>query len=259
MLIISKFSIITVCLNCSSTIERTIQSISSQIYTNFEWIVIDGDSKDGTVKILRKYQDNISTFVSEQDSGIYEAMNKGIRLASGEYIIFMNAGDTFYDKNTLEIVSQYLGPDMIYGETVKKSSDTQLVCSYPSFLTKKYFMNYTLCHQSTYYKRTTLDKLGGFDVSYKIAGDYELYAKLIHEKDFTYQYISKPLSIFQLDGISNCPRNRDILKLEQHIIRSKYFKSYKKSYKYFKYKIRCFYKAFLQKSGSIKASNYTKI
>ena len=245
--IIKKISIITVCLNCSSTIERTCKSVLSQTYSNTEWIVIDGHSVDGTLKILDNYKEEISLLISELDSGIYEAMNKGIRLSTGEYIVFLNAGDTFYDQNTLKLVSLFFGPDLIYGKTIKRHKNFDELASYPKSLTKDYFLNYTLSHQSSYYKRNLFDRYGLYDEFYKIAGDYELYARLIHKEKFTSKYIDEPLSIFYLGGISSSCSDRDRLKLEQNTLRLKYFQNYKNSYKYLKYKARCIFKLLLSK------------
>ena len=185
--------------------------------------------------------------ISEPDSGIYEAMNKGIRLSTGEYIVFLNAGDTFYDQNTLKTVSGFFGPDLLYGKTVKRNGKNDELVSYPQSLSEDYLLNYTISHQSSYYQKNVFLKYGLYDEFYKIAGDYEFYARLIKEEKFSFRYIEEPLSIFYLDGISSDPLFRDRMKLEQHILRLKYFETYKKSYKYFKYKIRCLYQSLISK------------
>ena len=236
-----KFSIITACLNCSSLIERTCKSIIALNYKNFEWIVIDGDSNDGTLEIIKKYQEQISCLSIELDSGIYEAMNKGIRLASGEYLIFMNAGDTFYDCDTLSIVSKNLGPDLLYGKTLKRSKNKDKICTYPDTINSDYLLNNTLPHQSTYFKKETFSKYGLYNETYKIAGDYELYARFILKAKISYKYINKPLSIFYLGGVSSDKKFRNILKKEQDTIRKLYFKGYLKSMKFYRHILRNFY------------------
>lgn len=234
----SKISIVTVCLNCSSTIESTYRSILSQNYLNYEWVVIDGNSTDGTLEILEKYKDDIAYLCSEPDSGIYEAMNKGITQSKGEYIVFMNAGDTFYDKNTLSTVSKNLGSDFLYGNTLKINNESNKVASYPNTLTKKYLLNYTLSHQSSYFKKDIFSKYGMYDTFYEIAGDYDMYARMINNKEISYKYINETLSAFKLDGISNQKKYRDRLKFEQHHLRKKYFNNYKYTQKYWKYIIK---------------------
>lgn len=111
-------TVITVCYNAISDIEKTIQSVIHQLYSNIEYVIIDGGSVDGTVKIIEKYHDKISYWISESDKGIYDAMNKGVDKATGEWVCFMNAGDTFYSSNTILSVSdcfchQY---DIVYGK-----------------------------------------------------------------------------------------------------------------------------------------------
>ena len=113
-------SVITICYNSELSIERTIKSVLSQTYPNIEYIIIDGKSSDGTNTIIQKYQDNISKYISEEDSGIYNAMNKGLTMAIGEWVCFMNAGDVFVDNQTVERV--FFTPiknnvDVIYGYT----------------------------------------------------------------------------------------------------------------------------------------------
>lgn len=114
------FSIITICYNAASDIERTLQSVVAQTYRNIEYIVIDGASTDKTLDIISKYSAEVSQMVSEKDGGLYDAMNKGLSLATGEYVCFLNAGDSFFEEKTLEKIVQGLDgstPDLIYGDT----------------------------------------------------------------------------------------------------------------------------------------------
>lgn len=114
------FSIITITYNAAETIETTFRSVVGQSFTDYEYIVVDGDSKDGTVDFLRSRKNCLAVFISEPDKGLYDAMNKGMHLAKGEYLIFLNAGDTFHSENTLADIAVSIGtsrPDVIYGET----------------------------------------------------------------------------------------------------------------------------------------------
>lgn len=114
-----SISIITITYNAEKYIERTIQSVIQQTYSPIEYIIIDGKSKDNTLSIVEKYKDKISVIVSEKDKGIYDAMNKGLRLAKNDYVLFMNAGDEIYDKNTLQkIFQKQENADIYYGETL---------------------------------------------------------------------------------------------------------------------------------------------
>lgn len=116
-----KFSIITVTFNAGKVLEKTIQSVISQTYRNVEYILVDGKSKDNTLSIADTYKERIHSLISEPDKGLYDAMNKGIRLATGDYLCFLNAGDKFHDKDTLQRMVDSLKegelPDVLYGET----------------------------------------------------------------------------------------------------------------------------------------------
>lgn len=184
-----KISIITVVFNDKALIEKTILSCLSQKYPNIEYIIIDGDSKDGTLAIIDKYKSRLSYFVSEQDKGIYDAMNKGIAVATGEWINFMNAGDCFYNDNVLNtIFSTDLSADIIYGKNQ---------CIYPYFdrineplpLERlKYGMIFS--HQSMLVK-TALMKAQNFDLSFKLSADYH----------FIYNAFKKGLKLKSVDTI----------------------------------------------------------
>ena len=119
--ILPTFSIITVTYNAGKVLEDTIQSVISQTYRNVEYIIVDGNSKDNTLEIIGKYPKHVSKMVSEPDKGLYDAMNKGIRMATGDYLCFLNAGDKFHEKETLQQIAETLKdkdlPDVIYGET----------------------------------------------------------------------------------------------------------------------------------------------
>ncbi|MCL1934178.1 MAG: glycosyltransferase [Candidatus Azobacteroides sp.] len=173
------FSIITVTYNASRWIERTIQSVISQSYSHIEYIIIDGNSTDGTPEIIKKYQSSIAYFVSEPDKGLYDAMNKGLKSASGDYVWFLNAGDTIYSDNTVQEIVNTLGsrnlPDIIYGETQIVDEQGNSVAmrrlKAPEKLTWKSFrMGMLVCHQSFLVKRAVAES---YDLQYRFAADYE--------------------------------------------------------------------------------------
>ena len=129
-----KFSVITVCYNAAATIEDTLQSVITQTYHHIEYILIDGQSTDGTLDIIRRYQSRMAKVVSEPDKGLYDAMNKGLRLATGDYVCFLNAGDCFHEDDTLQQMVHRLHeaglqelPDVIYGETQLVDSEGHFV------------------------------------------------------------------------------------------------------------------------------------
>ena len=168
---IPKISVVTVCYNAAETIEKTILSVINQTYQNIEYIIIDGASTDGTVDIVNKYRDKITHFVSEPDKGIYDAMNKGIIAATGEWINFMNAGDEFYDNNVLSTIAPQMdNVDIVYG-------DTMMVYSIGKKLEKPMPLSQIIDrmvfgHQATFIK-TEYHKNHLFDLSYKSSADFK--------------------------------------------------------------------------------------
>jgi glycosyltransferase involved in cell wall biosynthesis len=170
-------SIITVVYNSENLIEGTIQSVLSQSYPNIEHIIIDGNSKDGTIEILKRYNDKIAYWLSESDQGLYDAMNKGLAKATGDYICFLNSGDKLYDHLTLEKSFAGLNPlpDIVYGETMIVDKDGNEIglrrLKAPETLTWRSFQDgMVVCHQSIYIKR---ELAGKYQLKYKIAADFE--------------------------------------------------------------------------------------
>lgn len=157
------FSIITVTYHAESVLEETILSVVSQTYHNIEYIIVDGASKDRTLSIVNKYRDKIQAVVSEPDKGLYDAMNKGLKMAKGEYVCFLNAGDTFHEDDTLQLIVHQLNksnvlPDVIYGETALVDAQRHFVrmrrLQTPDTLNWKSFRQGMLvCHQAFIAKR----------------------------------------------------------------------------------------------------------
>ena len=172
----ARISIITVVYNGEKVLERTIKSIRNQTFSDIEYIIIDGNSKDGTKAIIEKYKSEISQWISEPDKGLYDAMNKGLRLAKGEYVIFLNAGDQFQEKTTVEQV--FRNPviaDVYYGETMMVNDANEDIglrrLKAPEILSWESLINGMLvCHQSFIMKREIAPE---YNLRYKIAADYE--------------------------------------------------------------------------------------
>ena len=183
------FSIITVTYNASQWLERTIQSIISQSYPHIEYIIIDGNSTDGTLDLIKKYQSSIAHCVSERDEGLYDAMNKGLKLASGDYVWFINAGDTLYSETTVQdivnILNEKFLPDIIYGETQIVDSEGNLLSmrrlKAPEKLSWKSFcMGMLVCHQSFLVKRTIAES---YNLQYRFAADYDWCIRCMRKAD----------------------------------------------------------------------------
>lgn len=170
-------TVVTVCYNCKDEIEITIRSVLGQSCRDYEYIIIDGSSSDGTLGVLTKYEDKVSTVISEPDNGIYDAMNKGLRMAHGQWVIFMNSGDYFYSRDSLDNVVQYLTDDryFVYGDTeYRRKSGTRVEKALPIEYIEK---NMPTCHQSFLVKTEKAREIG-FQTKYKYAADYNMMYKL---------------------------------------------------------------------------------
>jgi len=220
-----KISIITVCLNSERYLERTIKSVIGQTYKNIEYIVIDGGSVDNTHNIVNKYKDKIDCFISEKDAGIYDAMNKGIGLAKGDFLYFLNSDDQIYSAGTIEKAASYLKTrkvDFLYGDMLchdQNGSDI-ILKRYPKRLNKRFFLRGPLGHSSTFFHRSCFEKVGYFDTRYKISGDYEWYLRGLFNHRLKAQYIEEIVSVFQLGGAS---RDTKILLSEMKSVQKLYF------------------------------------
>lgn len=180
------FSIITVTYNAQDVIEPTLRSVQSQSYKNFEYLLIDGASKDATVKKATDSGINFAHLVSEPDKGLYDAMNKGMSLATGEYLCFLNAGDTFHSSDTLQRIAEVvekcaLRPDVLYGETAVVDSNRQFVrmrrLKAPARLTWKSFKQGMLvCHQAFYARRAIAPQ---YDLAYRYSADVDWCIKVM--------------------------------------------------------------------------------
>ncbi len=195
-------SIVTVVFNGEIGIRGTIESCINQNFNSYEYIIIDGNSTDSTLSIVEEYKEYVSGILSEPDNGIYYAMNKGINLARGEWIIFMNCGDTFIDFNVLSKISAFCkeldnNVDVIYGNTVFKFPNYSVLQKPYSLRSLKRIMAF--CHQSTFV-RTQIVKEEPFDLRFRFAADFEMMHRLYNEKKI-FKYLDIPISIFdQTDG-----------------------------------------------------------
>lgn len=206
-----KITVVTICYNAEKNIKETIQSVLEQSFTDFEYLIIDGKSNDNTIGIITEFDDERIVLVSEKDAGIYDAMNKGIRMSSGEYIIFMNSGDYFADSKVLEDISTELNADVVFGNALIKKQAGTVREKYSDKKIRIFIMflsGYMINHQ-TIFTRTELIKKNMFDLSYKICSDRALYAKLFKDKR-TFKRIDR--DIVKYDGIEGISSRRENLK-----------------------------------------------
>ena len=173
----AKISIVTINYNNPSGLKKTIESVVNQTWKNFEYIIIDGGSTNGDLEIIQYYQDQINYWVSEPDKGVYNAMNKGIKKATGDFIIFMNSGDVFNDNNVLENTVPLFNKDayFIYGNNYKEKENSKRLKTYSSKLTFSFFYTSSLNHQATFIKRDVFTELFYYDENKKIVSDWELF------------------------------------------------------------------------------------
>lgn len=203
-------SIITINYNNYQGLSRTIKSVLSQSWQEFEWIIIDGGSTDGSKELienlLKEGNNKISFFCSEKDSGVYNAMNKGILHASGKYINFMNSGDTYATESSLyEVFSSLHEEDILYGYMFRKHIDGQLnnESMMKPVLEWYDFYDDTLPHQSSFIKKELFDKYGLYDETYKALADWKFFIMAINCKKATYKFLPIKVSVYECGGISD--------------------------------------------------------
>jgi len=223
----STLSIITVTYNASQWLERTILSVLSQSYPYIEYIIIDGGSTDGTVDIIKQYESGLTYWVSEPDKGLYDAMNKGLMKATGDYVLFINAGDTLYTTDTIQQVFNSIQnknglPDIIYGETMIVDGKGKPLgmrrLKAPDKLTWKSFrMGMLVCHQSFIAKRELAPL---YDTQYRLIADYDWCIKCLKQSN-TIHNTHLVLSNFLEEGVSS--QNRKESLKERHQVMNKYY------------------------------------
>lgn len=260
-----KLTVITVCKN-SDGIEETCKSIVSQTWQDFEWIVVDGGSEEETLKILEKYRSRIDVFVSEEDTGVYNAMNKGIRLSHGEWLNFMNGGDAFTDAFVLSRIfcgKNHPEADILYGKNHFIDPKTQRIsgtADYPKKLSMEFFSYACLCHQSTFIRRKLFEEFGEYNEEMKMCADYEKLILWFHARK-RFQKLPMVIANFRRGGISTtdpqlqtCERAlaREVLPIEQRRILATAREPLETSYKCKLFDLVELFKIKRTRSGKIK-------
>lgn len=203
-----KISIITVSFNAEKTIERTIKSVLSQDYNYIEYILIDGFSTDGTMNIVEKYQKGIDIVISEKDNGIYDAINKGILLATGDIIGLLNADDEFFDNNVITKVANVFNntPNLesIIGDIVFQSDSNKIIRKYTSrrWSVNLFSWGFMPPHPSFYCKRVNFIKNGLYNTSFKIAADFDLLIRFLKINNISYRYVPVVFVKMKMGGAS---------------------------------------------------------
>jgi len=227
-----KLSIITVNFNNAEGLARTIESVLAQHYTNLEFIIIDGNSTDSSVEIIEKHETAISKWVSELDNGVYHAMNKGIAMATGDYVLFLNSGDCLYQATVLQDNDvHFTGADLICFDINVVAKSSNFIKQHPDTLQFSYLFANTLAHQSTLIKRSLFDKVGHYDESLTIVSDWKFF---IHATVFyrcTYKSVHQVLSSYNLDGMSATAEGTFKRRSERKMVLKNDFSLFLKDYK----------------------------
>ncbi len=224
-----KISVITVCKNSGSTIEGTIRSVIGQSHPDIEYIIIDGKSEDSTLGIIEKYRDQIDVVISESDSGIYDAMNRGIDIASGDYLFFLNSDDRFLHDKVVDLAVKAFSPkypEVIYGDMIFLNVNSGSVSiRLQNKINKIYVYKNSPSQPTVFYKRNVFDKCGRFKTEYSIVSDFEWMLNAILRKNVSLQYINVALTLFSSGGVSSSRRN-EIHDIERSRVYSEYFSQY---------------------------------
>lgn len=213
------FSIITITWNNLAGLRATSRSIEQQAFRDFEWIVIDGNSSDGTAELARTEFAHADIFLSEPDAGLYDAMNKGLERSTGDYVIFMNGGDGFADANVLSSIAalpEFGEADLIYGDAYEVDGD--YVVYKPAMSARAVPYTMFAHHQSMFYRRSALDSLR-YDLSYRIAADWVLTAQLM-QKGGPIHYTPHAICRFERDGLSQSSSAKIVRQIREERVRA---------------------------------------
>jgi glycosyltransferase involved in cell wall biosynthesis len=221
-------SIITVVFNALDVLEMTIISVLDQTYDNIEYILIDGGSTDGTIDLIKNYEDKIAYWVSEPDNGIYDAMNKGLKIATGKWVNFMNAGDTFLNNNIIsEISVSFPDADILYGDYNKIWRDHVEIIKPPRKINRFTLLVYFGINHQTLFAKKGL--ISGFNCKYTIAADYDWLLRLYGSGNIKFKYLNKILINYDPYGSSNTIATHyeflEILKEHYGLLSYSYYKT----------------------------------
>ncbi|MDP2159162.1 MAG: glycosyltransferase family 2 protein [Flavobacterium sp.] len=202
-----KISIITIAYNNEKDIEKTLQSVCNQIYQDVEYIIVDGNSKDGTLAIVEKYKHKIATIISEPDNGIYDAINKGVRAATGDIVGMIHAGDQLYDTTVLAKIAAHFTAhpiDISYGhsEVITSSSKVLRVNKSPEYKKRLLKFGWMPSHQSIYMKRELFEKYGYYRTDIGGSGDYEFVIRYFYLHDLSVKRLDAFIIKFAMGGLS---------------------------------------------------------
>lgn len=206
-----KISIITINYNNATGLDKTIRSVINQTYKEFEFIVIDGQSTDTSVDVIKTHEHCINNWVSEPDNGIYDAQNKGILKSTGDYLLFLNSGDVLVDHKVLENVSYKLnGRSFYYGNLILESNSHIIEHKAPELIDVDFMLNSTIWHPCVFINSSLFKEFGLYNTTFKICGDYEFFIRCLLKPNITTQYLDLFITQFDANGISNNPQQNQL-------------------------------------------------
>ena len=224
-----KLSIITINYNNAEGLRKTLASVAAQTFRDFEHIIVDGGSTDGSVEVIREYEQSLASrlsplpsnlkWLSEPDSGIYSAMNKGIKMTKGEYLLFLNSGDCLVDEDVLSNVFQVAKDniDVMYGDIKVVYNNQEIIKESPDVVTFQYLYSNAIFHSGgSFIKKTLFDSYGLYDENLRIVSDWKFFVEIFILKNVSYQHINLILSVFDLCGIST--ENQELMMKERMLV-----------------------------------------
>ena len=224
-------SIITINYNDKIGLERTFNSVINQTYQEFEYIVIDGGSTDGSKELIEQYNDKINYWISEPDKGVYNAMNKGILKANGKYLLFLNSGDEFFGLNVLKENLKFIHTyDLVYFNINVVGEQDNYIKKYPEKISFSYMYHDTLPHPATFIKKNLFNVIGLYDENLKIVSDWKFFILALVKYNATYNYNNIVLTKFYFDGISSRKENLTLLMSEREKVMTNNFSLIIKDY-----------------------------
>jgi glycosyltransferase involved in cell wall biosynthesis len=217
-----KLSIITVNLNNREGLQKTIESVLSQTATSLEFLIIDGCSSDGSVDLIIEHRDKIAFWISEQDNGIYQAMNKGIHAAKGEYLLFLNSGDFLVNDEVIEeVFKSGNNEDLIYGKSnISKEGKVIFTTPHPDKLTLGFFCKQTISHQAAFIRKDLFERYGYYREDYRIHSDLDFWIRAVILNNCSTGKLNLTVSDYNLGGISGSKEYEILGKTERERILS---------------------------------------
>ncbi|RZK26907.1 MAG: glycosyltransferase [Flavobacterium sp.] len=228
-----SLSIITINYNDHYGLEKTIASVFNQTDIEFEFIIIDGGSNDGSKELIEQHASKFTYWVSEPDAGIYNAMNKGIKVASGEFLLFLNSGDTLYQFNTLANAKSLINgyADIYYGDIISNN----IRRTFPKQLTFSFFLEHSISHQASFIKRSLFDNLFYYNEDHSIISDWEFFIYAICKENVPTQHLDLIIADYDIKGLSSELKNHPKMHEERNFVINKYFPAFAKDYSHIKF------------------------